>query len=96
MHRIRLFLAVTALLVVVGAAPAFASFGDAPAVFAQAEELDRDAPAVTVEPEAEPPGEEAWTFRFLIPTLVGATALVVVAVVVGYGVRIRSRYRVVE
>ena len=95
MHRIRLFFAVVAVLLVLGA-PAALAFADAPVVLAQAEQLDRTGPAVTVEDEPPAPAEEAWTFRFLIPTLIGATGLAVAAVAIGYGVRVRGRYRVVE
>lgn len=96
MHRIRLLFAAAAIVLLVGAVPAFAAVGPAPTMIGQTENLDRNAPAVELDAEPEAPAEEAWTFRFLIPTLVGATALAVVAVAVGYGVRIRGRYRVVE
>ena len=86
MRRIRLLLAAIAVLTIVSMAPAAA----------QTEPMDREGPAVVIEEGPPAPSEEAWTFRFLIPTLVGATGLAVAAVVVGYGVRVRGRYRVVE
>jgi hypothetical protein len=95
MHRIRLLLAVVAILLIVGVPSAFA-LGDAPFVLAQTEDMDRTGPAVVVEEPAPAPEDEAWTFRFLIPTLVGATGLAIAAVAIGYGVRVRARYRVVE
>jgi hypothetical protein len=95
MHRIRLLLAAVAVMLVVGV-PSALALGDAPTVLAQAEEMDRSGPAVVVEEPAPAPEDEAWTFRFLIPTLVGATGLAIAAVVIGYGVRVRARYRVVE
>jgi hypothetical protein len=94
MHRIRLLLAAVAILFVVGVPSALA--GDAVGLFAQADNLDRTGPAVVVEEDAAAPEEEAWTFRFLIPTLIGATGLALAAVAIGYGVRVRGRYRVVE
>lgn len=95
MHRIRLLLAVVAVLFVVGI-PSALAFGDVPTVLAQTQQLDRTGPAVVVEEPAPAPADPAWTFRFLIPTLIGATGLAIAGVVIGYGVRIRSRYRVVE
>jgi hypothetical protein len=95
MHRIRLLFAAVAVLFVLGVPSAFA-LGDAPVLLAQSEDMDRSGPAVVVEEPAPAPEEEAWTFRFLIPTLVGATALAIAAVAIGYGVRVRARYRVVE
>lgn len=53
-------------------------------------------PAVEV-PEPEPEDEaEPWTTRYLVPTVLAAMAVVVGLVVVGYLVRLRGRYRVVE
>lgn len=86
MHRIRLTIAVFFALVVLGVAPAFAQEGDS----------SGDAPAVVLEDDSSAVAEEAWTFRYLVPTLIGVTGLAVGAVVIGYGVRVRARYRVVE
>lgn len=52
-----------------------------------------DGPAVT---QAEPPAldeDEAWTFRYLVPTLLAMGVLAVVATVVAYGRRVKGRYR---
>lgn len=100
MHRIRVAFAVTFVLLML-AAPAVAAVGDAPRLAAQTdvedvEDEDRSGPAVLVEEDVAAPEEDAWTFRYLIPTLLGATGLAVAAVVIGYGVRVRARYRVVE
>jgi hypothetical protein len=84
MNRIRLPLALCAVVLVLGAAPV---------AFAQ-EEAGGGSPAVVVEEPSEALEEEAWTFRFLIPTLLLATGAVVAIVVIGYGVRVRGRYRV--
>lgn len=89
MERIRLFLALVAVVAVLGVSPAFAQSEDAG-------DSERTGPAVLVEEDAAAPEEEAWTFRYLVPTLLGVTGIGVVAVVIGYGVRVRGRYRVVE
>jgi len=86
MHRLRLLFAVLAVFLILGVAPAFAQEG----------EMNSDGPAVVLEDEAGAPEEEAWTFRFLVPTLLGITGLAVAGVAIGYGVRVRGRYRVVE
>lgn len=96
MHRIRLFLATVAVVLVVGLPPALAVHGDVPLTAAQTQDLDRSGPAVVIGEEAPAPAEDAWTFRYLVPTLLLLTGLAVGAVVIGYAVRVRGRYRVVE
>jgi hypothetical protein len=49
---------------------------------------------VIVDEAAEPPAEDAWTFRFLVPTLLVMTGIALVGVVVAYRVRVQGRYRV--
>mgnify|MGYP001592974992 CR=1 FL=1 len=83
LSRLRTLLALTCLLFALGAAPAFAQEEPAPG----------DAPAVVVDDGAAVPTEDAWTFRFLVPTVLGLSGLAIAATVIGYGVRIRSRYR---
>lgn len=56
------------------------------------EPASEDVPAVVVEGGDEAEEDEAWTFRYMVPTFMALTGLVVVAVVVGYFVRVRSRY----
>jgi hypothetical protein len=51
-------------------------------------------PAVLVDTSPATPAEEAWTFRFLVPTLLVLTGIGIVAVVGAYGVRVLGRYRV--
>lgn len=51
-------------------------------------------PAVVVSDAGAAEDEPAWTFRFLVPTLLALSGLALVAVVVGYGVRVKGRYRV--
>ncbi len=53
-------------------------------------------PAVVLETEAEAAEEDAWTFRYLVPTLIVMAALVLAAVALHYGFRVRGRYRVVR
>ncbi|MEX1279931.1 MAG: hypothetical protein AB1Z57_09905 [Acidimicrobiia bacterium] len=59
-----------------------------------------DVPPPAVEFDPQPVAEEqtpAWTYRFLIPTLMVLTVLVVVGTVVQYFVRVvRARYEPVE
>ncbi len=56
---------------------------------AQAQEPVLEAP-----PAEEEAGDDAWTFRFLVPTAIVLSTIVVVVVVILYGVRVRGRYRV--
>jgi len=86
MTRLRILLVLCAALLALGLTPALA----------QEDMTGEDAPAVVLETESEPPEEEAWTFRFLVPTLLVATAVAVPLVIVAYGVRVRSRYRVTQ
>ncbi|HAX81014.1 MAG TPA: hypothetical protein DCY40_00405 [Actinobacteria bacterium] len=85
MTRLRTLLALVCLAFALAAAPALAQespSGDTPAVV-----LDEGAPI-----EAEP----AWTFRFMVPTVLAISGLVLAIAVIGYGVRLRGRYRVVR
>jgi hypothetical protein len=45
---------------------------------------------------AEALEDAAWTFRFLVPTALVISALIVVAVIGRYGIGVRGRYRVRE
>jgi len=84
MIRLRLVLAAALVFFVLGVIPAIAQ-----------EELTGDnAPAVVITDEAEEADEDAWTFRYLVPSLLGASAIAIVGVGLGYAVRIRGRYRV--
>jgi hypothetical protein len=52
-----------------------------------------DGPAIT---QAEPPAldeDEAWTFRFLVPTLLAMGVLAIAATAIAYGRRVKGRYR---
>jgi hypothetical protein len=64
--------------------------------FAQEDMSGSDGPAVVLDDGPEALEEEAWTFRFLVPTLLLVTAIAVPLVIVGYGIRVRARYRVTQ
>jgi hypothetical protein len=85
MARIRLVLALLALTMAIGLAPASAQ-EETPA--------GEEAPAVVVDDAPAPINDEAWTFRFLVPTVLALSGLALVVTVVVYGVRVRGRYRV--
>ena len=87
MNRVRTLIALFVLAVVLGLAPA---------AFAQDAPPPGDQPPVVLDGGAAILADEAWTFRFLIPTVLVLSGLVVAATVVGYGVRVRGRYRVVR
>ena len=84
MHRLRLLIAALAVFAFVGVPPALA----------QADTTGDNQPAVVIEDESGEAKEEAWTFRFLVPTLLGASGFVILVVALGYGIRVRGRYRV--
>lgn len=67
-----------------------------PAVVDAAPMVAAQEPAVVVPEAAEDEEEQPWTSRFLVPTALAMTAVVLAGVAVGYGVRLRGRYRVVR
>lgn len=83
MPRVRAVLAVVTLALSLGAAPAFA------------QETTGTEPAVVIEEPAPLPADEAWTFRFLVPTVLAMSGLALAATAVGYAAR-RRRYRLVR
>lgn len=85
MTRARAFIVILLLLF---------ALGTMPASLAQEEPAPGNEPAVVVGEEPAPPAEDAWTFRFLVPTLLAVTGLALVGVILGYGVRVKGRYRV--
>lgn len=84
MLRGRTIIAVATTLLILGAGPA--TTGD--------ETPQRDAPAVTVVEAADSDGDEAWTFRFLVPTLIAMSAIGVGLTALGYLRSVKRRYRV--
>lgn len=84
MTRLRTLLALICLAFALTVAPAFA------------QEPSGDTPAVVVDEGAPIEAEPAWTFRFMVPTVLAISGLVLAMTVIGYGVRLRGRYRVVR
>lgn len=93
MKRLRtvLVFALVALVLVIG--PAALAQTDS-TVDSTSTTIVGDAPALVVDTTPAPAAEDAWTFRFLVPTLLAISGIALVGVVAGYGLRIRSRYRV--
>jgi len=86
MKRLRLLLAAFLVLFLLGVAPAMA----------QEEMTGENAPAIVIEDEAPAAEEDAWTFRYLVPTLMVASGIAILGVALGYAVRVRGRYRVIQ
>jgi hypothetical protein len=54
-------------------------------------------PAVTTIPAEPEPPEDAWTYRYLVPTAVLLGVVTAIGIIVAYFFKVtRSRYRVVE
>lgn len=65
----------------------------------EVEVLDEDAeqlrgPVVVIPDEGEGAADADWTFRYLVPTAIVASALIVGLVIILYVLRVRGRYRV--
>ena len=60
--------------------------------FQQAQDVEQ--PAIVIEDEEGAPEDAAWTFRFLVPTLLVLTALFVIGTLVAYKRRLGKRFRV--
>jgi predicted cobalt transporter CbtA len=73
-------------------APVLAQEEPAPTTTEAETPAEGPAPAVVVEIGEEAPESEAWTFRYLVPTLMALTGLIVVLTLVGYVLRVRARY----
>jgi hypothetical protein len=84
MLRGRTVITVVAILLILGAGPAAA--GEEPP--------RRDEPAVTIVEAANSDGDEAWTFRFLVPTLIAMSAIGIGLTAFGYLRSVKRRYRV--
>lgn len=85
-------LAVLVLLFLVVAVPAQAVPANPTVVAQQAQEE----PAVVIEDSEGAPEDEAWTFRYLVPTLMVLTLALVVGLVAWYQRGFSGRYRVRE
>lgn len=53
-------------------------------------------PAVVIPPAEEAEEDQPWTSRFIYPTIVIVTILLVIGLVIGYNHSIRNRYTVVD
>ena len=53
-------------------------------------------PAVVIPPPEEAEDAQPWTSRFIYPTLVAVTILLVIGLIIGYNHSIRNRYTVVD
>lgn len=68
-----------------------------PAVEAPADLLPDERPESERIAETEAAIEgEAWTFRFLVPSALVLSVIVIVVALIWYGVRIQARYRVAK
>lgn len=93
----RLLLIPVLLLVLLIAAPATASDEPAGAPAGDSVEAVTDGPVPAIVVPADTGAEEdtAWTFRYLVPTLLALAVLTVGGVILFYGFRVKGRYRVV-
>ena len=83
-------LAALVLLMLSLAVPAQA-LTPAPAVSLQ---IAQEEPAIVIDDSEGAPEDAAWTFRFLVPTLMVLTLLLVFGLVVWYQAGFNRRYRV--
>lgn len=94
-HRRSLLLIVVGILLLM-VAPAVLAQEGAPADDSGAV-VDVPEPAVKIDREAPNEVEQAWTFRYLIPTSLVIALLVVVGSIVAYFVKVvRTRYRLIQ
>lgn len=101
LHRRSLVLIIFGLLVLILAPAALAQEEtpvDAPANPVEADAVvDVPEPAVEIVREAPAEVEQAWTFRYLIPTSLVLALLVVVGSIVAYFLKVvRTRYRLIQ
>lgn len=83
-------------LTIAGLLLALSALCVAPVASAQEERAPADRPAVVLQEEGAAQDDAAWTFRYLVPTLLVVTGLALGATIIGYGVRVKGRYRVVR
>ena len=69
---------------------------EAPAVQTETTFAEDEAPAVVLSDEAAQEDDAAWTFRYLVPTVLALSGLTLAPVLFSYGLRVRGRYRVVR
>ena len=80
------------------AAPAAIATEEPPALETESvtEEFSGPPPAVVIEEGVAAVDDPAWTFRYLVPTLLVLAIAVIGIVLIVYALRIRGRYRVVS
>lgn len=88
------------LAVVIVALPAGATEGTTDedtvtTTIAQEPVFENGEPAVVVPPAASAEDEQPWTSRFIYPTIVAATFILIVGLIIAYNRSIRDRYIVV-
>ena len=101
-HRILHTLIAAAIIATVSLAPATASFAQEEGT-GGAEVTDTTVgfepgtePAVVLTESAPLADDAAWTFRYLVPSLLVLSGLAIIGLFVWYGVGIKGRYRVVR
>ena len=87
-------IAIFAASLVAVAAPVVPAAAQA-SLLAQSDDAPSDGgPAVVIEDEKAEVEEEAWTFRYLVPTVLAIGAVTIIIMLLMYGLRVRGRYRV--
>lgn len=92
------FIAIALLYPAAGAGASDASLlAQEPAVEAPSDLLPDERPESERIAETEDAIEdEAWTFRFLVPSALILSVIVIIVAIIWYGVRIQARYRVAK
>jgi hypothetical protein len=85
MKRARLIFVIATLMLALGVGGVAHAGDETPA---------RDAPAVVIADPAPVDDDPAWTFRYLVPTLLAMSALGLGLTVLAYARRVKGRYRV--
>jgi hypothetical protein len=100
LYRRSLLLVVVGLLVLILAPAGLAQETPADSVVPAGEPgqvVDIPKPAVEIAPEAPAAVEQAWTFRYLIPTSLVIALVVVVGSIIAYFLKVvRTRYRLIQ
>lgn len=101
MTRIRPFVlaALASLLLLVLAAPALATEGTnegdaSTTTVAEGQVFENGEPAIVIPDVADEEPDQPWTSRYIYPTIVMVTVLLIIGIIWGYNRRIRHRYTV--
>jgi hypothetical protein len=102
MNRMRVVVLVVLVVVlaVVAAAPALATEsptepGETSTTIAEPT-FENGEPAVVIPVVEEEEEDQPWTARFIYPTLVAVTIILIIGLLIGYNRSIRHRYKVVN